>query len=142
MPAQNQFEITNTNTKTYTNTHFKCAVLNVGRGGENHSALEELTRNIETALKWLAETFICFHGRIVVSHWRRTLDQAQGIPRPHTAVRQEEEYEGKGGKHYGNLCDLDKHNLQFGQIHLEIWKNTFRNFDKYILQFREIHLEI
>ena len=32
--------------------------------------------------------------------------------------------------------------LQLGQMHFEIWTNTFWNSDKYILKFREIYLAI
>ena len=32
--------------------------------------------------------------------------------------------------------------LQFGQIHLAIWTNTFLNLDKYIFKFRQIYFAI
>ena len=43
------------------------------------------------------------------------------------------------GRHGGILL---KYILQFGQIHLAIWTNTFGNLDKHIWQFGEIHLAI
>ena len=33
------------------------------------------------------------------------------------------------------LQSAHKHNSQFGQIHFEIWKNTFCQWDKYIVKF-------
>ena len=37
---------------------------------------------------------------------------------------------------------MDGKHQQFGQIHFEIWTNTFCHLDKYILQFRQIDLAI